>query len=254
MVSPIASAKKSYRSLKRIGFRNLSQEDRGWYFTYRSFRNYTKLWNKYVKEDLIEALDNSLVKASNTLEDWKEFEDWAKARKPRGHSGGWNSIMRKISEDVECLSDRIDDFNIPEDSLDSLEVIKEDIIETVDPIGLVPSDTYEDDGCLWFDHPESGKQFFLALGRLHGRFAPIHAVAGFSLQYRVTNQGFNWENYPQVDLHPLVVGKKVADYRHPSYNLQAYFGAYNSADISEGVKTESVERALNKLKYINRKD
>ena len=255
-MTPISAAYNNYCSMRsRGGYRNLSPLQRGWYFSYRSNRSYTKRWKSSGKDNLIQEGEESLEAAKATLADWKEFIDWFSghsfddAKNSNSKKRSQNMLVSKMQADFDEVEERIEVFT---DGDTILTNIKDDIIETVVELGLVPSSKYEeedDDGCLWLKQEDSDVHFFIALGNLHGRYYPFNILDGFTTAYAM----HNWNNYPYLDLMRGVLRKSSHSHRHVGMRLNDYFGLYNSLEISESDASENVVKALDALPLISRR-
>ena len=128
----IETAKRSYRKMRKIGWNNLSQEDRQWFLTFRRLKNYTKYWRKSTKQSIITQASNSLEEAKNWLARWEPFEEWfnemvSTDSAPAGLTYApsqrrLDSLKAEVTSKLNEVRDQIDlleDVDTPEETLEA---------------------------------------------------------------------------------------------------------------------------------------
>ena len=256
MGTPISEAYSRYRKLRRKGVRRLSREERIWYYTYRSFRSYSKDWNRSGKVNLTNRLEDSLAEQRERLAEWKEFETWAESRTASNakNQGHWEKFfLSKIREDVDNLERHVEDYSDDDNVLDTV----------VDMVAAAANDlqltldgemTDEDDGCVWFVDDETGKNYFWAMNYYRGLKVTDTVAAS---ERAKTDE--RWREYNGISLNQFALEiqrptNASYDRHHPARVLNDHFGLYNGLGIKEGEDLpDSVEKALSKLSRINRR-
>ena len=249
MSSPIQDAYPRYRQLRRQGGpRAMPAADRGWYYTYRSYRVYTKYWLKSRKAALVEQAGDSLVVAGGVLREWQEFETWMNSLSIPEEKNAriLRGLQNRVSEKVDELEERVELYTDDDPVLTN---IKEAIAEAANDLGLLPSERYAevDDGCAWFED-EDGKHYFVALANLNGRYNPFNVLA----TPMARRHPGKWARYSHTDLFRLGLQLMHPKPRHPAWLLNDNFGVWNRLSVPEGDVPAGVEKVLSRLPLIQR--
>ena len=233
--TPIENAYNTYRKIRREGFSKLSRDERLWYFTYRSLRNYTKYWRRRIKNSLLEQAETSLESTKTWVEEWEKLETWlnnlipteelftrangnidinsdivylhngATATVPKGWRHKYNSTVRilnllrnEITENIDTAREQIELVEDNENPEDLLESIKDEIRMAAFTGGLeeVEEKNNRDDGALWFVDPETDTEYYYLLGIFNPRFNPYEILYKFAI-----NKRDNWKYHPWIPLN-----------------------------------------------------
>jgi hypothetical protein len=237
--TPIQDAYATYRKMRsRGGYRNLDQEGRGWYFSFRSLRNYSRGWANYKKESLSQMAVSSHQSYQDWITRWQPLVDWFGSQEitPEKfiavNGGGftlsdlkrissnatsrWSDIYRsanlvftlnrnRIIERFQRVIDSVEDF----DPSNPIEFIRDRIIEAANAIGLTEYEEFtdSDDGAVWLED-QDGTRFFYLMGMNHPKYSPyrITATIGSSQNYE------RFLKYPWIDLSRGVIGRGSAEF------------------------------------------
>jgi hypothetical protein len=239
-----------HRANKTFGSWDLGQE----YFWSRANRYSTRSWRRIQKEYLEDTVINSYNKTNDWVNAWLTWCDWFDSHVVTEESfmsrynitnvdseggsrtdGGawswrqryenevrtWNRFGSRIRDEVEEVKSHLDAVDVS----DPVQSVIEEIFSATTQLGLVPEDDMNDndDGFLWFTHPDTPHLYRLRISSLNDRsrrYKITHA-------YVVNRHSRNWKDNPYVDISNLAIGIDAnVGYSAPDHFFSDYFGSW----------------------------